>query len=105
MHLIRYLSTITVDTFLDTFYVLGIYLLKVNNRNNTNKKWNMFKVNNKDTTATRSVVFIANFEHISIVNFKKVNTGPVCLEEFSLPRHKLSDNLVIFNSRWDTVSS
>ena len=38
MHLIRYLSTITVDTFLDTFYILGIYLLKVNNRNNTNKK-------------------------------------------------------------------
>ena len=65
----------------------------------------MFKVNNKDTRATRSIVFIANFEHISIANFKKVNTGPVCLEEFSLPRHKLSDNLVMFNSRWDAVSS
>ena len=36
----------------------GIYLLKGNNRNTRNKRWNMFKVNNEH-------MFKVNFEHIS----------------------------------------
>ena len=57
-------------------YPAGIYLLNVNNRNNS-KVWNMFKVNNKDTRtklwclcwwlwtyfASCFSVFIVNFEY------------------------------------------
>ena len=47
---------------------VGIYLLKVNNRNTRARCETCSKVNNKDTRVTcwrRSGVFIVNFKHIS----------------------------------------
>ena len=41
------------------------YLFKVNNRDNTKKVFNMFKVNYKDITKTSGVSFV-NFEHKSV---------------------------------------
>ena len=44
-----------------------MYVLKFNNKT-TRKKWNMFKVNSKDTERRQwrlSDVLIVNFEHIS----------------------------------------
>ena len=47
----------------------NMFKVKTWSRENMFKRWNMFKVNNKNTKTTRhwrhSGVFIVNFEHIS----------------------------------------
>ena len=61
----------------NSIHPVGIYLLKVNNRNTRAKEWNMLKVNNTICQWRLFGVFIVNFEHIpylcssvSIVNFE-----------------------------------
>ena len=60
---------------------VGIYLLKVNNRNtgtrcerNKMEHWNMFKVNNNDTRTTPlAYTYFTPCSSVSVVNFEQAN--------------------------------
>ena len=56
-------------------FPVGIYLVKVNNRNTRTRCKIMFKVNNKDTRTTPTAYFTLSRFSVSIVSFEHVIAG------------------------------
>ena len=64
---------LTIKFEVRKLYPVGIYLLKVNNRNTRTRREICSKFNNKDTRTTSLCIYFTPFSSVSIVDFEQVD--------------------------------